>query len=118
MLKSIDLSLFNLNIEPVAKLKLRKYGINGFFKFGGFGTCLTRADIIRDAIKNAEKRHGKISRKDIFYLGDSPRDVDGGKEVGVNTIAVATGKYTMKELAKEKPETIQKALRGLKKCRV
>ncbi|MCL4374007.1 MAG: HAD hydrolase-like protein [Candidatus Marsarchaeota archaeon] len=103
------------NIEPVARLKLRKYGINGFFKFGGFGTRLKRAGIIRDAIKNAEKRYGKISKRNIFYLGDSPRDVDGGKDVGVNTIAVATGKYTMKELAKEKPDYLLKDLSDTKR---
>lgn len=98
------------NIEPVARLKLRKYGINRFFKFGGFGTSLKRVDLIRDAIKKAEARYGKINKANIFYFGDSPRDVEGGKSAGVNMIAVATGKHTLKELAKERPDYLLKDL--------
>lgn len=103
------------NLEPIARLKLRKYGINGFFKFGGFGTSMKRVEVIRDAIKNAEKRYGRISKRNMFYLGDSPRDVEGGKKAGVNIIAVATGKYTIRELAKEKPDYLLKDLADTRK---
>jgi len=103
------------NLEPIARLKLRKVGINNYFKFGGFGTSWKRADLIRDAIKQAQKKYGKIKKSDMFYFGDSPLDVKGGKAAGVNMMAVATGKYSIKELAKEKPNYLLKDLTNINK---
>lgn len=103
------------NLEPVARLKLRKQGINKYFKFGGFGTAFKRADLIREAVRQAEKRYGRFRKSDIFYIGDSPLDVKGGKEAGVNMIAVATGKYSIKELGKENPDYLLKDLANTKK---
>ena len=103
------------NLQPVARLKLKKLGINSYFKFGGFGTSLKRVDLIRDAMRQAESRYGKFDSADISYFGDSPLDVKGGKEAGVNIVAVAQGKYTMRELAKEKPDYLLKDLADTKK---
>jgi phosphoglycolate phosphatase-like HAD superfamily hydrolase len=98
------------NLEPVARLKLGKIGLNGFFRFGGFGTTMKRSDLIREAIKIAKKKHGCFSKGDIFYIGDSPRDVEGGRSAGVNTIAVATGAHSMKNLSKSGPDYVLKDL--------
>lgn len=103
------------NLEPVARLKLRKLGINRYFAFGGFGTAMKRAGLIREAIRQAEKRYGRFNRDNIFYFGDSPLDVRGGREARVNMIAVATGHYTTKDLAKERPDYLLKDLADTRK---
>ncbi len=103
------------NLKPIASMKLDKLGVKSYFRFGGFGTSLKRADLIRDAIKQARRKYGKISKKNIFYFGDSLLDVKGGKAAGVNMIAVATGTYSAKALAKEKPDYVLNDLKDTRK---
>lgn len=93
------------NLKQIALMKLSKAGIDSsHFSFGGFGTNMTRAEVIRAAIKGAKKKYGKIRRKDVFYFGDSPLDVIGGKKTGVRVVAVATGGYTKQQLSKRRPK--------------
>ena len=42
----------------------------------------------------------------IFVVGDSPSDVKAGNANGIQTLAVATGFYSVKVLSKLKPSRV------------
>jgi len=89
------LGLVTGNLQEIAEGKLRKASIYHYFKVGGFGSdAPQRATMLKIAIDRASKIIGKIQPQDVFLFGDTIYDVMAGKQVGVNTIAVATGSYS------------------------
>jgi phosphoglycolate phosphatase len=95
----IPMGLVTGNMEAIAWLKLEKVGLKKYFKFGGFGDrVVKRSSLVKDAIAESEKSLGKINYKNIFLVGDTPRDILGGQKVGVKTIGVATGDFSNDEL--------------------
>jgi phosphoglycolate phosphatase-like HAD superfamily hydrolase len=100
------LGLVTGNIEEIAKLKLKKVGLFEFFRIGGFGGSSTiRSELALEAVKKAcEKLKIKFDKGDIFLIGDTPLDIECGKEIGVKTIAVSTGPYRIDELKKHNPD--------------
>jgi phosphoglycolate phosphatase len=96
------------NLSEVAKLKLKRSEILDFFEVGGYGEMSDiRSQLVIEAIKQAEKKYKqKFSNDDIFVVGDTPYDIGAGKESGVKTIAVATGRYSIEELKKYDPDYI------------
>jgi phosphoglycolate phosphatase len=95
----IPMGLVTGNMEAIAWLKLEKVGLKKYFKFGGFGDkVVKRSSLVKDAISESEKSLGIINYKNIFLVGDTPRDILGGQKVGVKTIGVATGDFSKDEL--------------------
>ncbi len=85
------------NVEAGARAKLAHYGLDGSFEAGAF--CRgseRRADIARRAVALAADR---FDPQRTFVIGDTPADVACGEAVGVRTIAVASGVYSVEELA-------------------
>ncbi len=104
------------NIRGIAFMKLKKAGIKpSYFRFGAFGTESSRSRVIRSAIKDARDKLGSIKDKDVFYFGDSPLDVRGGKAAGVKVVAVASGFNSMSELSREKPDYLFPNLKDTEK---
>lgn len=90
------------NTTAGARAKLECYGIAQYFDFSAsaFGDdCLSRADIAARAQANARSRYPQVAPADIFVIGDTPNDISCGKTIGARTIAVATGTYSLAELA-------------------
>lgn len=99
--RGVLLALVTGNVEPIARGKLSKVELNDYFQFGGFGSDgIRRADLIRTAINRAEKYHGFLFDNNAYIFGDTPRDVEAGKEVRVKTVGVATGSYSTEALKK------------------
>ena len=48
----------------------------------------------------------EFSPNRTFIIGDTPHDIECGKVIGARTIAVATGKYTVSELALHQPTAV------------
>lgn len=112
----IPMGLVTGNIESIAWLKLEKVDLKKYFQFGGFGDkAMKRSSLIKDAITESEKCIGKINYKNIFLVGDTPRDIVGGKKVGVKTIAVATGDFTSEQLNNAGADFILDNLKETKK---
>jgi phosphoglycolate phosphatase-like HAD superfamily hydrolase len=88
------------NIEPGARIKLERGALNRYFTFGGFGSdSESRTELVRSAAQRASAQHGSaIDPRWVFVIGDTPRDVEAGREAGFRTIGVATGHYTAGEL--------------------
>jgi phosphoglycolate phosphatase-like HAD superfamily hydrolase len=89
-----------------AKSKLTRYEIAQYFDFttSVFGdSCPDRLDIAANALSKATIRYPGIAAKDMFVIGDTPNDIRCGKSIDANTIAVATGSYSLEDLTLYKP---------------
>lgn len=104
------------NLEPIAWGKMKKAGLDGYLKVGGFGSDhMERAELVRIAIKKAEEKFGFDFNDNVFLFGDTPSDVRAGKLAGVKTIAVATGIYPKDQLEKEQADFVLESLKDKNK---
>ncbi len=90
------LGLCTGNLERGAKLKLTAAGLWGTFRFGGYGSdAELRADIVRAAWTRAQA----LGATEALVIGDTPRDVLAAHEAGLPACGVATGRWTVHDLA-------------------
>ncbi len=93
------LGLVTGNLEKIAWIKLKKIGIDHFFKFGGFGSDhINRAVLVKIAIQRAGKKYGIGKNTQIFHFGDAPQDMIAGRSAGVAPVGVTTGIFSAAEL--------------------
>ena len=96
---NVLLGLVTGNLEPIAINKLKKVNLNHYFKLGGFGTDdINRVDLVKLAIKRAIKNFDFKFNNNVFLFGDTPLDIQAGKEVKIKTIGIATGIYSKEKL--------------------
>ena len=111
------LALLTGNVSRGAQLKLDHYGVWHFFEFGAF------ADDHQDrnrlgpfARARAKEKHGReFSASQIDVIGDTPRDIACGKAFGARTIAVATGTWSLEQLAEYQPDFLIDDLSNVKR---
>jgi len=102
---NILLGLVTGNLEPIARAKLKNVNLNDYFKLGGFGSDdEDRINLVKIAIKRAENNFSFKFDKNVFLIGDTPRDIKAGKGAGVKTLAISTGPYSGQELKAETPD--------------
>ena len=95
------LGLVTGNIEAAAHIKLARGRLNRFFSFGGYGsdsadrTEVTEAALRRGALVSG----GELVDGNAIAVGDTPRDVTAGHGAGIKVVGVATGNYSVDELA-------------------
>ena len=91
------------NLEPIGWAKLSAAGLRDYFSFGSFSDRHERrADIFRHGIAEARQRLGPGAR--LCVVGDTPRDIEAAREVGIPVIAVATGIFTRDDLLAHRPD--------------
>jgi len=91
------------NIERIGWAKLKAAGIDEFFSFGSFSDRNeTRTEIFRWGAEEVCRRLGPDAK--MCFLGDTPADVEAAKACGFPVIAVATGIFSLIELANAEPE--------------
>ncbi|HEU5450992.1 MAG TPA: HAD family hydrolase [Terriglobales bacterium] len=91
------------NLEPIGWAKLSAAGLRDYFSFGSFSDRHERrADIFRHGIAEARQRLGPNAR--VCVVGDTPRDIEAAREVGIPVIAVATGIFTRDDLLAHRPD--------------
>lgn len=98
----VVLGLLTGNLERGAALKLRAAGIDpGRFKVGAYGSdAAHRPDLPPIAARRAEPFFGRTpAGGEVVIIGDTPADVACGAGIGARAVAVATGSYTVAELA-------------------
>lgn len=100
------LGLATGNLEEGAWIKLKRAGLDRYFDFGGFGSdAEDRTEVIRAALRRAEHKLGRPVRPEsVFVIGDTPRDILHAREAGVRSVAVATGRTSLEELASFRPD--------------
>jgi phosphoglycolate phosphatase len=86
------------NLEAIGWLKLETAGLRDFFHFGCFsGFREKRIDIFRDGLDEVRNRAGTRAR--TCFFGDTPSDIAAAQALRTPIIAVATGIYSIEELA-------------------
>jgi phosphoglycolate phosphatase-like HAD superfamily hydrolase len=77
-----------------------------FFEFGAFADDHhDRNELGKFARARAFERHGiEFPAERIYVIGDTPRDIECGRAIGAKTVAIATGHYSMAELAGHEPD--------------
>jgi len=95
------LGLVTGNIEAAAHIKLARAHLNRFFSFGGYGSdSADRTEVTRAALgRGALVSGGTLSDGACIAVGDTPRDVKAGHGAGIKVAGVATGSYSVEELA-------------------
>ncbi len=88
------------NLERIARAKLKKAGINDYFKLGGFGNDhISRTELVKLAIKRAQENFGFKLDNNVFSVGDAPSDMRAGREGGAfKCIGITTGIYSEEQL--------------------
>ena len=95
------LGLVTGNVEAAAHVKLSRANLNRFFSFGGYGSdSADRTEVTEAALRRAALvSGGALGDGECFAVGDTPRDVRAGHGAGIRVVGVATGSYSVAELA-------------------
>jgi len=99
---SITVALLTGNHSEGARLKLGRFGLDGYFDVGAFGEdAADRNDLVPVALARARTRGmPEVGARDVVVVGDTPLDVACGLAHGSRTVAVATGGSSAEELAR------------------
>lgn len=110
--RGVFMGLLTGNIESIGWHKVKRAGINKYFSFGSFGNlAFKRADLIPIAKNRAEKiLNKKINLKDLFIIGDSPLDVSCAKTAKIQSVAIASGRFSFEELKITQPDLLLNSL--------
>ena len=110
--EDVQLGLLTGNVREMAYLKLAQINLDGYFAFGAFGCdAEERNRLPQFAVDRAAKQTGRtFSGKDLVVIGDTPRDIECGKLFGATTVGVATGHFTVDELAVHEPDLVLETL--------
>jgi phosphoglycolate phosphatase-like HAD superfamily hydrolase len=100
------IGLLTGNVEPGAFAKLAAVGIEGTrFRVNAFGSDHEeRSELPAIALSRARVTlAADVSGDALVLIGDTPSDIACGRGVGARAIAVATGNYTVSDLAAHQP---------------
>lgn len=100
------------NCKVGADMKLDFTGLTSYMKLGGYGSeHELRAELIKAVISQSQSMLGKTFDKEAIYVvGDTPRDIQAGKDNGVKTIGLLTGGYTREDLDQYAPDAVLSSL--------
>lgn len=100
------IGLLTGNIRRGAEIKLGHFGLWDRFVMGGFGDDHEDRDEIAKIAhrRGAELLKRELKGEEILVIGDTPLDVRCGRAIGAKVLAVATGMYSVDELAGTNPD--------------
>jgi phosphoglycolate phosphatase-like HAD superfamily hydrolase len=100
------IGLLTGNIRLGAQIKLTHYNLWDRFSLGGFGD--DHEDRNQIAAIARQRGHQRLARAldgdEILVIGDTPRDIECARAIGARVLAVATGKFSVDELRRERPD--------------
>jgi len=104
--RRVVLGVLTGNVAGGLALKLAPTGLLPLFQVEASGSdSALRPELPRVAVERAERLTGHgFAGKEIVVIGDTPADILCGAELGVRTIAVATGRHTLADLALHAPD--------------
>ncbi|HEU4748560.1 MAG TPA: HAD family hydrolase [Gemmatimonadaceae bacterium] len=114
----VVLGLLTGNVEAGARAKLGAAGINpDRFRVNAFGSDHEHRPRL-PAI--AQRRFGEtlgheVAGDKVVVIGDTPADIECGRELGARAIGVASGHYSVAELEKHEPYAVFESLRDTRK---
>ncbi len=99
--KRFLLGLATGNLEKGAKIKLKPSFLLKYFKFGGYASdSWERSEILKKAYEKglliAKRENSKV--KEVFVIGDTPRDIIAAKKAGFKSIGMALYNFSEEDL--------------------
>ncbi len=91
------------NTRDGAQAKLTHYDLQTYFTEGAFARDASERSTIAEAVLEMARRTHGVGKDDVLVIGDTPRDIQCADAIGARTLAVATGDYTVSELAGHSP---------------
>ncbi len=92
------------NMTQMARIKLRHFGLEERFRFGGFGEeAADRDQLARLVVERVRERYG-IPAGRCVVVGDTEHDVACARAAGARVVAVATGSQSRDELEALRPD--------------
>lgn len=107
--EDVVLGLLTGNVELGARVKLKAAGIDpDRFRVNAFGSDHEhRPQLPAIAQRRASENLGlEIVGERVIVIGDTPADIECGRELGAKAIAVASGHYTVEELEAHEPYAV------------
>ena len=105
----VVLGLLTGNLAGGAVLKLRSGGIDpARFRVGAYGSDAADRPLLPEiAARRAEPFFGRIPRgREVVIIGDTPADIHCGEGIAARAVAVATGSYSVSDLAACGPHAV------------
>jgi phosphoglycolate phosphatase len=103
-------SVLTGNMQAVAELKLTLTDLRDFIdmRTGAYGSDHhQRVELPRYALARAHQYlTPAMSGQDLVIVGDTPNDIACGKAHGARTVAVATGPFSVADLAAHHPDAV------------
>jgi len=102
----VALGLLTGNTPEGARIKLGHFGIDHYFRFGGFGDRhLDRNAVAQAALEAARSAvDHALSLDRVWVVGDTPLDIRCARHIGARAVAVATGMVPKPDLAEAAPD--------------
>lgn len=91
------------NTRGGARAKLTHYDLFKYFPDGAFAEDASERSVIAERALDLARRAGPVNDRAVFVVGDTPHDIDCANAIGARTVAVATGDYSLAELASHHP---------------
>jgi phosphoglycolate phosphatase-like HAD superfamily hydrolase len=98
----VVLGLLTGNVAEGAALKLRSGGIDpSRFRVGAYGSDAAQRPMLPEiAARRAEPFFGRVPRgSEVVIIGDTPADIYCGEGISARAVGVATGSYSVSDLA-------------------
>jgi phosphoglycolate phosphatase len=109
----VMLGLVSGAMEGAARTKLIPANLNRFFMFGTYGSdSPDRGELTRIGVEKASRLHANLSPRQVFVVGDTPRDIEAAQAAGAVSVGVASGHYSTDELAAAGPDHVLASLEG------
>lgn len=111
--ENFALGVLTGNARSVAHVKLASADILGYFPVGAFGdSARERGHLVQMAWDAAEAHFGfSFAPGQTVLVGDTPRDIAAARDNSAKVVAVATGRYTVEDLAAHHPDALFPDLR-------
>ncbi len=108
----VAMGLLTGNTREGAEIKLRHFGLDHWFPFGGFGEEHANRGGVAEAAVAAARRYLGCGRPwdSVWVIGDTPQDVACARQICAHAAAVATGRYARADLAAERPDILLDSL--------
>lgn len=109
--EDVALGLLTGNFAEGARLKLERFALTHHFTFGSYGDShASRDDVAREALRQVRDRHADVPIDRIWIIGDTPADIQCARAIGAKVLAVATGVFTVADLAPHQPDVLRTTL--------
>lgn len=107
-LDDVLVGLLTGNVLRGAQLKLRRWNLEPYFRFGAFGDDHENRSVLAAiALEKARALVGAhVSGADTTVVGDTPKDISCARAIGARAVAVATGQVSRQELSECSPDVL------------